>query len=713
MPPLADMVDSMAFDVTQLPTSGRRGRPTIAHVAETDRQHAFARAKRHSALVRVLKAALPVIAVMSTGALFLSPTMLVRFFQPGINASVGAVEVTTDQLRMINPRFDGFTADKGHYVVAAKAAVQMLNNTDLMQLESVHGHLVQLDKSWTDLTSTAGTYQTKTKALHLAQGIIITTSADARVELDHADVDVDKKAVTSDADVAMTMPNGTLKGRGLLVDNAARRLLVSQAVRAHLLTPKRTAVAAPATTAAVPTGALSIAPVMSDAPVDITSSQLEILDNAKTATFSGAVRAIQAGMTLRSERMEVGYSGAPGAATANLTSAGASAQNLSYVTASNAVVITTPDGRKATCDQSRFDQKANTMTLLGSVVLSQKSSELHADSVVYDMTTKKTHATAKNRVSGHFEPDALEAAGQRPAANPAPAALAGLGSSQGETDISADRLDIASAENLAVFEGRVIVSQRGNKLTGDRLAIDMVKHHMSMTGQGRVSGVFDASNAIEGAPQVSKAVSVRAGSAAPGIGHSLVGLSANSGGPTNIESDSLSVEDDRGQATFTGNVVVVRGGHRISAEQLTVDYGRGGATAPGGSQLKRIQAKDHVVVHTPDNQVATSDWLLYDPLHSRLTMGGNVTVSQGPNVVRGEKLVVDLATGESHFETRADEATASLPAATTSPGRIQVLITPQGIQQIGGPPVAKTPVAAKPKQDMSASDVMVAPSSPQ
>jgi len=695
------MIDSMAHDLTQTPPTSRRGKPGAA--AAGARQRAFVRARRHSLMVRVLKVGLPVAAVVTTGALFVSPTMLLRVASPGLNATVGAVQITTDQLRMINPRYDGFTADKGHYVVTAKAAVQMLDNTDLMRLETVHGHIDQVDQSWTDLTSKAGTFQIKSKAMQLTGGIVITTSTQARVELDHADMDVDKKLVTSDAPVTMTMPNGTLKGRGLLVDNAARRVLLRSAVVAHLLPPKRPD--APAATPAAPgPGGLPVTPAMSDAPVDITSKQLEVLDNAKTATFSGAVQAVQAGMTVRSDRMEVGYAGAPGAPAAAASQP--SVQNLNHVTNLDHVVITTPDGRMATCDQSRFDQKANTMTLLGSVVLSQKSSELHADSVVYDMQAKRTHVSARNRISGHFEPD-----GSGAGAADAGAALGGLGASRTATDISADSLEIANADNEAVFRGTVIVTQRGNKLTGDRLTVDMVRHHMLMNGPGRVSGTFEATAAQAPGGNTAKVAATGDESAAPGLGHSFTSLSASNGQPTNIEADSLKVEDDRGQAVFSGKVVVVRGGHRIASDQLTVDYGKAGGASQEGGQLKQINAKGHVVVRTPDNQAASSDWLIFDSARNLVTMGGNVTVAQGSNVIHGEKLLVDLTTGESHFETRSQETIASEPGVTASSGRIQVLITPQGIRQIGGPPVKGAPpeVQARQKQDISASDVLVGP----
>ena len=99
----------------------------------------------------------------------------------------------------------------------------------------------------------------------------------------------------------------------------------------------------------------------------------------------------------------------------------------------------------------------------------------------------------------------------------------------------------------------------------------------------------------------------------------------------------------------------------------------------------KITAKDHVVIHAPGNQTASGDNLLYEPAKNQLLITGNVTVSQGGNIVNGQKLVVDLDTGESHFVTAAppDGEVSQVPGAP-KPGRISVMITPEGIKQMGG-----------------------------
>ena len=53
---------------------------------------------------------------------------------------------------------------------------------------------------------------------------------------------------------------------------------------------------------------------------------------------------------------------------------------------------------------------------------------------------------------------------------------------------------------------------------------------------------------------------------------------------------------------------------------------------------------------TQKDQTATGDTGLFDMKSNTVTMTGNVLVSQGPNVLRGERLVVDLTTGVSRVD---------------------------------------------------------------
>jgi lipopolysaccharide export system protein LptA len=74
---------------------------------------------------------------------------------------------------------------------------------------------------------------------------------------------------------------------------------------------------------------------------------------------------------------------------------------------------------------------------------------------------------------------------------------------------------------------------------------------------------------------------------------------------------------------------------------------------PGGaSQITRLEAKGNVIV-TQKDQTATGDNGVFDMKANTVTLINNVVVSQGPNVVRGERLVVDLTTGVSRVDAGA------------------------------------------------------------
>jgi lipopolysaccharide export system protein LptA len=151
------------------------------------------------------------------------------------------------------------------------------------------------------------------------------------------------------------------------------------------------------------------------------------------------------------------------------------------------------------------------------------------------------------------------------------------------------------------------------------------------------------------------------------VPNALQGFQQNRGQPVQIEAARLEVRDKDKVATFTGNVKVVQGDTTMRCKVLVVFYEKkddapgapsaqagapmkAAAPGPGGSsQISRLEAKGSVVV-TQKDQTATGDTGLFDMKSNTVTMTGNVLVSQGPNVLRGERLVVDLTTGVSRVD---------------------------------------------------------------
>jgi lipopolysaccharide export system protein LptA len=144
------------------------------------------------------------------------------------------------------------------------------------------------------------------------------------------------------------------------------------------------------------------------------------------------------------------------------------------------------------------------------------------------------------------------------------------------------------------------------------------------------------------------------------FGAAFAGFDTGSDEPIQIEADRLEVREPEKLAIYTGNVKVRQGETVLEAPELKVFY-TGEPTTKGapGAQVARIEAGPKVNVRSND-QTATGDTAVLDMTKDLVTMSGNVILTQGPNVVRGARLVVNLKTKQGSMEG----------------GRVQTLITP-------------------------------------
>jgi lipopolysaccharide export system protein LptA len=72
---------------------------------------------------------------------------------------------------------------------------------------------------------------------------------------------------------------------------------------------------------------------------------------------------------------------------------------------------------------------------------------------------------------------------------------------------------------------------------------------------------------------------------------------------------------------------------------------------PGGSSsIRRLEAKGSVVV-TQKDQVVTGETAIFDTRANLITMVGGVVLTQCKNVLKGDRLKVDMTTGVSRVES--------------------------------------------------------------
>jgi len=196
-----------------------------------------------------------------------------------------------------------------------------------------------------------------------------------------------------------------------------------------------------------------------------------------------------------------------------------------------------------------------------------------------------------------------------------------------------------------------------------------------------------------------------------GVPNAMQGFSQNRDQPIQIDAASLEMRDKKKEATFAGNVKVVQGDTTMTSKTLVVFYESSGGDKPatpqsapakgakaapmqsatpgpgGSSSIKRLEARGNVVV-TQKDQVVTGETAVFDTKTNLITMlggaGNQVVLTQCQNVLRGDRLLVDMTTGVSRVESDS--------------GRVQGLFIQSQGGQSGkcGTPVA--PGAAPPLQ---------------
>ncbi len=116
--------------------------------------------------------------------------------------------------------------------------------------------------------------------------------------------------------------------------------------------------------------------------------------------------------------------------------------------------------------------------------------------------------------------------------------------------------------------------------------------------------------------------------------------------PVEVTSEQLSVDQKTGVATFTGKVVIVQGQMRLAADRVTVTYAQGDKR-----RISAMHAEGNVTLVSGED-AAESRAADYDVESGNVVLTGDVLMTQTGNVVAGEKVVVNLATGTAQASGR-------------------------------------------------------------
>jgi len=648
----------MAMTADQASYAGTR-RPGDGVITSVDRTGEFRRAARRTALVRLLRVVCPVGAVALLGGYALSIAHTAGILGEGAISGLSIRQILPEDLTMKNPRYEGFNKDGSSYVFTAKTAEQDLATPNVVKLNGIVGEVHQPDKTRTDITAARGVYNNEKSLLDLYEEINVDSQSGLKARLTQATILTKEDLLTSKEPVLVEFPSGSIRAKQMTLRQKAREATFVEEVAVQLTPPsnasakesdpaKEQNAGAPASDGK---GALF---TPSNGPIDIDASRLDVDDTGKRAIFSGSVRAQQAGSQLTTPELEVHYEGggmlgggAPEAAQEN--GQASPGGKVKRILAKSPVLMKRENGDVVTSDTADFDALAETAVLQGEVIM--------------------TSGTDR-RAAG-------------------------------------ERVEIDQRAGTVLLTGNVIVKQAGNELRGGRLAIDRTAGTAVLTtppeaalGAGRISARLIRA-ASGKAPEKHDGAAAEDNSTGAG---GLASFKTNPDAPVDLTADSLDVDDTRKVAVFRGDVDATQDTFKIRCAELTAFYkGEAGLldavtpdTASGSdkkqsTELARLEARKEVHVTSKDGQTATGDWADFDAKTNKITMGGNVVLSRGKNMVRGTRLLIDMTSGESKIDTAPQNTTANpsgggwvtkAPAepAQESQGRASAVFFPEEVE---------------------------------
>ncbi len=125
----------------------------------------------------------------------------------------------------------------------------------------------------------------------------------------------------------------------------------------------------------------------------------------------------------------------------------------------------------------------------------------------------------------------------------------------------------------------------------------------------------------------------------------FVGTRTDTSLPIEITADTLEVKQNQQLAIFRGKVDALQGDMRLRADQLIVYY-RDDKENPDQPGIAKIEAEGNVFISSP-KETGKGARGVYDVDRARIDLVGDVVLTQGQNVVKGDTLEMNLATGES------------------------------------------------------------------
>jgi lipopolysaccharide export system protein LptC len=201
-------------------------------VRSSDRGPAqFARAARHSSRVRLLKIALPLLALVLAGS-FAAYSYLESPVAIGFDLSSTAIR--DGKLVMASPKLEGYTTDNLPYAMTAARAVQDATNTNVIELEDIDATVPIGDGTTANIDARRAVYDRLNNTIQLNDPMTLSTSDGKSATLQSASIDMRAGTLVTEHPVVIRVDGASIDAGRLSIAENGKVLVFDNRVQMNL-----------------------------------------------------------------------------------------------------------------------------------------------------------------------------------------------------------------------------------------------------------------------------------------------------------------------------------------------------------------------------------------------------------------------------------------------------------------------------------------------
>ena len=180
---------------------------------------AYRLATRHSRRVRLLKIALPAVALL-IGAVF-AVVSIVRTYLPA-NLQMESATIEDGKIVMRNPAIAGRNDDGVSYSMKAERALQDMKQPDVIALENIVAKMPVNEKTVAEVLAKTGVYDRGKNLLDMTAPFTINLNNGLTAAFKSANLDVNGGTMTTGEPVTITSPSASIVAQSLRMTDKGR-----------------------------------------------------------------------------------------------------------------------------------------------------------------------------------------------------------------------------------------------------------------------------------------------------------------------------------------------------------------------------------------------------------------------------------------------------------------------------------------------------------